>query len=153
MSRRLVRIWLYTLPYHHTAIDDLESFLWLTIWCIHCIIEDKGQLDEQEAVTLRSLRSTDMELHILKPALDCLVEEEDTLRPLLALFQPLLRQWWRISEAGAKEISKLLRSTTSPENDTLRALTLKYFREYLSQGFSYLANFPRSWEAYFPLEE
>jgi hypothetical protein len=153
MSRRLIRIWLYMLPYHHTAIDDLESFLWLTVWCIYCIIEDKGQLDAQEAYTLRTLRSTNMDLHVTKPSLDCLVEEADTLRPLLALFQPLLRQWWRISQAGAREISTLLRSTTSPENDTLRDLTLKYFGEYLSQGFSYLANFPQSWEAYFPSEE
>jgi hypothetical protein len=154
MSLRLVDVWLFMDPYHHTAIDDLESFLWLTIWCIYRIIEDKGQLDERGEFALETLRSTSIKKHAGARAnlLDRLVKAR-TLPPLLALFQPLLLQWWRISDEGAQEISNLLKSTTSPENDALRDLTLKYAQEYLSHGFSYLANFPQSWEPFFPPEE
>ena len=154
MSLRLVGIWLYGKPYHHTTIDDLESFLWLTVWCIYCIIEDKGELDERDETALWILRSTDIRVHDTgrRRVLDFLSEDEDPLHPLLVLFQPLLLQWRHISQAGAREITKLLRTATSPENDALRDLTHKYFKVYLNQGFSYLANFPRSWEVYFPHE-
>ena len=76
--------------------------------------------------------------------------KEASEHPLLALFQPLLSQWRSASQKGAKAISNLLKSTTLPENDTLRDLTHKYFQAYLSEGFSYLANCPLNWERYFP---
>jgi hypothetical protein len=63
MSLRLVDIWRSNRPYHHTAIDDLESFLWLTIWCIYCVIEEKGTLEISEADALEVLRSPDVKRH------------------------------------------------------------------------------------------
>jgi hypothetical protein len=151
MSLRLVDVWQFGEPYHHTAIDDLESFLWLTLWCIYCIIEDKGKLDQREAFALQILRSTEIRAHAAsRQSVLHRLDDARTPSPLVALFKPLLVQWWRISDAAAQEVSDLIGSTTSPENDALRDLTHKHFRRYLIQGFSYLANFPQSWGEYFP---
>ena len=150
MSLRLVDIWRLRKPYYHTAIDDLESFLWLTLWCIYCMIEDKGQLDEQDANALEVLRSTVINTHTYaRKGLLYGLDDEETPHPLLALFRPLLVRWGHISREAAKEINKLLKYTTSPQNNVLRDLTHRYFREYLTEGFSHLANFPQSWEACF----
>src|SRR5258708_28979007 len=32
LSRRIHKLWVEGEPYHLTAIDDLESFLWVTLW-------------------------------------------------------------------------------------------------------------------------
>ncbi|SRR5260221_13322668 len=32
LSRRIHKLWTDGKPYHLTAIDDLESFLWVTLW-------------------------------------------------------------------------------------------------------------------------
>jgi len=120
MSLRLVEIWRFKEPYHHTAIDDLESFFWLTIWCIHRTIEEKGELDPREADALGVLRSMNIRTHFngRQIVLDRLLRARAP-HPLLALFRSLLSQWWSLSQVGAEEISDLLGSTTAQESHIL----------------------------------
>jgi hypothetical protein len=101
MSIALITFWLFGSRYQHTTIDDLESFLWLLIWCIYCIIEDKVQ-DGSEAAWLRIFRSPNLETHYtsrgailshLTQILDPRIDAQVPLTPLQILIRPLLQDW------------------------------------------------------------
>jgi hypothetical protein len=150
MSRRLLKTWLNNLPYTHTTIDDLESFMWLTCWCILCIIESKGQLQANESIVLRTFRSphiTDHYIARVDPITDMV--DEDSPSRLLIQFGALLSKWNVISRKAAREIKDLLSSSLPPDNDCLYKLTIKYSGEYLKDGFDCLASLPKSWETCF----
>jgi hypothetical protein len=146
MSMRLVDIWRSSHPYNHMAIDDLESFLWLTIWCIYSIIEEKSKLEILEAGALRLLRSLDVERHSFgRVGILSKITEGPITSPLVQLFRPLLSQWRDISYGAAREVPKLLELP----DDELRQRTFNYFGKYLEAGFSHLSNIPMSWNEFF----
>jgi hypothetical protein len=78
------------------------------------------------------------------------ITEDPIASPLVELFRPLLTKWRDISRGAAREVSTLLKSPTSPDNDTLRNTTFNYFGKYLEEGFSHLSNLPASWKEHFP---
>jgi hypothetical protein len=97
MSIALITFWLSGSRYQHTTVDDLESFLWLLIWCIYCIMEDKVQ-NGSEAAWLRIFHSPNLETHYisggailthLTQILDPRVDAQVPLTPLQILIRPL----------------------------------------------------------------
>src|ERR1700731_3785256 len=150
---RLVEIWAYDLPYQHTTIDDLESFLWLLLWCIFCIIEEKGKLDRAEARHLKQLRSTDIESHINgRPGILATIQQTVKRRTASAMvekFQPLLFEWHKISTESSDIMFALQENPTPPDDDHLYKLTYEYFGDFLAKGNAHLKNLPTSWDEIF----
>lgn len=45
MSNRLLACWEEDRTVTHAPIDDFESFLWIIVWAVHAILENRGLLD------------------------------------------------------------------------------------------------------------
>jgi hypothetical protein len=53
MSMRILGVWLGHKPIFHTALDDLESFVWVLIWCIVHLSKDiKGARTNNRGIDL-----------------------------------------------------------------------------------------------------
>ena len=46
MSLRLLAAWARDLPIVHTAVDDLESFLWVLVWALVHIFKKIGKTSD-----------------------------------------------------------------------------------------------------------
>jgi hypothetical protein len=158
MSIALIDFWLSGSPYQHTTIDDLESFLWLLIWCILCIMEDRLK-DGTEVRWLKFLRSPNLEMHAgtRRSILTSLTETRDPRfdaraphTPLQNLIRPLLRDWDSIRRRGHEEMALLVLASSSSDEDFL-TVTRKYVGEFLTTGFHHLATFPDSWDSFIPV--
>ena len=155
MSLRLVNCWHYRNPYEHTPIDDLESFLWLLLWCIYCIIEDKVR-DGTDVMWLKILSSSNVETHassrkgVLAHIAGLDDPENVRVSPLETLFQPLLLDWQNILLPARRDMAALLQSTPRSHENFLTT-TWKYYGECLTKGFHHLATFPDSWDSFIPV--
>ena len=56
MSSNIILSWLSGLPFEHTPIDDLESFLWVLLWLTLAISEKEGILSKAEQSVINHLR-------------------------------------------------------------------------------------------------
>ncbi len=72
LSRRILKLWTDGKPYHLTAIDDLESFIWVTLWAF--LHRKDKKLTNLEAAWLDSFTSP-------KPRVVLLLKELSLVRP------------------------------------------------------------------------
>ena len=155
MSLRLMKRWHVRLPYEHTPIDDLESFLWLLIWCIYSIIEDKVR-DGTDVMWLKILRSSNVETHAssrqaILAHITTLDDPENVhVSPLETLFNPLLLDWQKILPSARRDMQALLDSTPR-SNENFLTTTRKYFGDFLTEGFHHLATLPKDWDSFIPV--
>jgi hypothetical protein len=150
---RLLKVWVRGTPYHHTPLDDLESFLWLLVWCILCIIEEKGTLDEDEAEYLQCLQSPDAR-SFPESKTSILSGMHKSVRDLVASemvtrFYPLLSKWYEISFNATGVVSILEKNWGSQSDDDFRNTTYEYFEKFLDIGLSHVANLPDTWDEIF----
>ncbi|KAH9036428.1 hypothetical protein EDB84DRAFT_1398059 [Lactarius hengduanensis] len=95
MSTRLLNQWRLNRPVLHTAIDDLESFLWVLVWSLVCIfktfakITDKGSRihDLGRALSSRNFLEIQSRNESAKEWTD-------------EVFRDLIWDWLRISETS-----------------------------------------------------
>jgi Fungal protein kinase len=148
LSLRLLDAWEFENPYVHTAIDDLESFLWVLLSSILSILELRNALDKHEAAYLRHIRARDATTLSFKPA--TLGQIQTSIRlgeasTTMQAFGPLLADWGQIFPPAAEAAALALKLSANPM-DELAKLTADTFKQYFTTGVSQLMNLPRSWD-------
>jgi hypothetical protein len=103
MFMHILGIWLNYRSIFHTTLDNLESFLWLLIWCIVHLIKDiKGVRDKNPGIDqmlyiwLGDVMANRFKYQIVK-------EWEE------AIFGGLLREWLKIFNWVLKETRILIK--------------------------------------------
>ena len=121
-------------------------------------MEDKVR-DGSESVWLRIFRSPNLETHFfsrekilthLMRFRDPRISAQTPHTPLENLIRPLLRDWDSIRLRAHDEMGPLVLASSQSDED-LRTVTLKYFGEFLTTGFRYLATFPDNWDSVIPV--
>jgi len=104
VSIRLLNAWLDEQPIIHTAVDDLESFMWLLSWALVHILKKYGCkhrriLDVEYALSSKDLRINETKEFYIEHWPD-------------VAFGNLMRDWLKILKSARDDVEKL-RSTFS----------------------------------------
>ncbi|TFY51411.1 hypothetical protein EVG20_g11013 [Dentipellis fragilis] len=143
LSNRLLNSIVKRRPTIHTAIDDLESFLWVLVWVIVHILDHFEDASGEYKAMKECLAASgqDAGTQLCKDGL--LRDWEDPV------FPKLIDQWWRLSQRVAEE----LRHSTclgvigdrnaggaarEQAYDQLGALCMNTYEEYLKAGYEFL---------------
>jgi hypothetical protein len=146
MATRLLKEW-QTMDksapkFTHTALDDLESFLWVLFWVtLECQHTQKGRLPQPELAWWSMLNSHSIALQSTKNDLitDLELYNGVLVRPIKRV-TPLLLTWGKLSRMALKEIM-----TVTPDGLTFD-MQKKWYEKYLNAGFTFLEDALDSWE-------
>ncbi|KAI9431181.1 hypothetical protein H4582DRAFT_1822883, partial [Lactarius indigo] len=112
VSIRLLSDWRLNKPVLHTAIDDLESFLWVLVWSLVHIFKKFAMITDEDSVIYdlgHSFSSHDIAHILLKKSSAENWKEK--------VFKDLIQDWLRISERSQAGIRKLQKSVTEAIDD------------------------------------
>lgn len=142
----------------HTAIDDLESFIWVLVWAVLQKTQSKTVMERgwfwglsgDDIQTVAGQKSTII-LTLSHPAL---LRPSDFSEPLQNVL-PLLLNWFKIALDGQATMSHILEAGASGQNiddigisdDTrseLERSCVEYYIKYLKAGVEFLSTCKRS---------
>ena len=152
MALRLLYAWDTDQPIIHTAIDDLESFLWVLVWALVHILKEFGttrNLDIEKLAETFSSHSIDpimKRVSILKRAWKDIV------------FGGLIREWFAISQDASFDVEQPLEIVFGSQNDNcvnqaafdqLEEYCRTIYMKYIRAGQKYLENIRKypDWKA------
>ncbi|KAJ7577406.1 hypothetical protein C8J56DRAFT_1061062 [Mycena floridula] len=144
MSQRLMSRWKEN-PLR-TAVDDLESFVWVLIWTILCLIAKFSTPTDIEQRWIENL-STDghKDLATAKESILFFFTNDgpEEISREMELLQPLLQIWFSLIPRSRNALSGLLgerRGSTESQNldDDLHHLILDTYVGYLTAGVEFL---------------
>jgi hypothetical protein len=152
MSTRLLNAWDNNWPIVHTAVDDLESFLWVLVWVLVHILKEFGTTRNWMVDHLVERLSSNIIPFIT--ARDSTVEDnwQDVV------FGDLIREWLDISRKAKKAIRQLSGTTFGSGNDMdfqpvafnrLEEYCRMVYMEYIRVGQKHLESIRRypNWNA------
>ncbi|KAH8108726.1 hypothetical protein DFH11DRAFT_1070480 [Phellopilus nigrolimitatus] len=162
MSYRITRGWILDEFILHTAIDDLESFAWVVLWCALHKLENPSKL---EALWIERLTADELR-HVLGGKISIIFDlsKKSAIRTLtfskpLVLLLPLVSKWLSVAREAAERLDTFLRDFVedSPhetledvitdsvfaneENglyDQLKDMCIGVYAEYLQAGVGFL---------------
>lgn len=145
MSQALIDAWVMNEPFSHTAVDDLESFVWVLLWSVLNILRSREALDNnQERYYLQTMRSDDIEKLVSRSTFLRKIMRCDHKRTCSRGFEPfskLLIQWLGIAQdANDKDVDEL------EDSDRLFELCHGVYKDYINSGLDYLKNLPENWD-------
>jgi len=149
VSIRLLTAWLEKDPIMHTAVDDLESFLWLLTWALVRILKKYGS-NRQGILSVESaLSSKDIRTNLTKQYF------VELFWPDVA-FGSLVRDWLGILKLARHEVEQFMSefSTILAASERLIAfnnlelLCKKVYEQVLESGFRHREEISRysQWE-------
>ena len=138
MSERLLYAWHTSKPVTHTAVDDLESFLWVLFWALVHILYGFGTIRnvvlEKQAERLSS--SNILEIFMRKYTIQFGWDD--------VVFKELLREWFDISHKASFAVEEHLCGS-----EGLEEYCRTVYMEYIQTGFKHLESIRRysNWNA------
>ncbi|KAH9049709.1 hypothetical protein EDB84DRAFT_1452713 [Lactarius hengduanensis] len=113
MSMRLVQAWSRNQPALHTAVDDLESFLWVLVWSLVHIFKKSATITNKSAVIndLAGAFSSYRHRDVLSKYLTIRNEWPDEV------FGGLIREWLMTCDDSRMILTKLERTLSKSIND------------------------------------
>jgi hypothetical protein len=148
MATRLLFSWRAYRPIVHTAVDDLESFLWVLVWVLVHILKEFGTPKGSTVDQLLEMFSSHDISHIMSRAEIVHQGWEDVV------FGPLILEWLAISKQANLAIRQLL--GTGSGNDIqqgafnqLEEYCTMVYMQYIQAGQKYLQSIRRypDWKA------
>lgn len=127
--------------YVDTAMDDLESFLWVLLYSALLIAEARGPLSSCETFWLSQLTSKSCVEQMAKISI-VLEFAAWATSPVLVALASLVTAWYRLAADAKTCTVDLLKRKCYPD----AAFCQKYYREYLQIGFSQLQTLPATWD-------
>ncbi|KAI9447959.1 hypothetical protein H4582DRAFT_44012 [Lactarius indigo] len=114
MSLRLVQAWSRNQPALHTAVDDLESFLWVLVWSLVHIFKKSATITNESAVIndLAGAFSSYRHRDVLSKYLTIRNEWPDEV------FGGLIREWLMICDDSRVFLRNLERTLSESINNT-----------------------------------
>ncbi|KAI9435683.1 hypothetical protein H4582DRAFT_1817249, partial [Lactarius indigo] len=155
VSIRLLSDWRLNKPVLHTAIDDLESFLWVLVWSLVHIFKKFAKISNEKSIIYDlgcSLSSRNIPYILLKKD-----SAEDWKEKI---FKDLIQDWLRISERSQAGIRKLQKSFTEAIDDgdasnvktrvfhELDKRCGRVYKEFIQSGYKHLKTISKfsNWE-------
>jgi hypothetical protein len=149
VSIRLLTAWLEKDPIMHTAVDDLESFLWLLTWALVRILKKYGS-NRQGILTLEHvLSSKDIATNVSK-------EYHMGRSWLNVAFGNLTQDWLKILTLARHEVEQFMSEFSTilagserlVAFDNLELLCKKVYEQVLESGFRHREEISRysQWE-------
>jgi hypothetical protein len=129
----------------HTAIDDLESFLWVLFWVtLDRQRMQKGRLPQPELHWWTKLNSDNI---MLQSAKDSLINNSKVsarlAREPIKQVAPLLLAWENLAQQAREEVVTAL--ADNPGSLTFETQR-KCYEKYLDARFTFLKDASKSWE-------
>jgi hypothetical protein len=130
----------------HTAIDDLESFLWVLLWVPlerHCVKFNQADNESQWWKTLNSAviavqASKGMIIQELMEGM-----QDGTNLGSIRLFADLIQCWHNIARDGRIAVGKVLHGDQTQLDLNFHK---QFYERYLNAGFECLGSIPDSWD-------
>jgi hypothetical protein len=132
----------------HTAIDDLESFLWVLFWVsLQRHHRQRDELPSPEDRWWSTLNSDDVRTQSLK---DSIIKSlkmhhkagDAGLGPI-KLFAKLILEWGELADDAQSAVHLALMKEPARLNVDFHK---GFYEQYLTIGFRHLINMPDSWE-------
>ncbi len=121
-----------------TAIDDLESFIWVLCWAVFEICLKHRKLNPFEQLFRDDLHRPSDIARMIKEKTVYGFSLQQTNFPLgqsLTSIAPLVETWCNLAATYRERTSCLLSNTSSDTHRALNALCKEAFMEYLDEGF------------------
>lgn len=145
MSQHLIKAWNSGRQVYHTAVDDLESFVWVFVWAVFEILRARR-------ITLHPLEETFMTFMSSRnlSSILCRMDIADYVRRSdvdassgLEPFIPLLRNWFRHMVCADEKREMLVHSRPLVEK---MSICKEIYEGYLRAAFDSLEELPHVWE-------
>ena len=142
MSARLLYSWLKNKPIVHTAVDDLESFLWVLVWAlVHIFLNEIGTTGESTVdLLVESFSSYSIRQIIIRES----IIERDWEG---VVFGGLFRDWLAISKTASFAIEQHVKTVSGSVHDVdlrqgasdqLEEYCTSIYREFIQTGHRHL---------------
>ncbi|KAH9048838.1 hypothetical protein EDB84DRAFT_1261915, partial [Lactarius hengduanensis] len=106
MSTRLLQDWRLNKPVLHTAIDDLESFLWVLIWSLVRIFQTFANITKDSIIY-------DLGHSLSSRVFDHIQRRNQSARDWTdKVFNDLIQEWLNISDTFRIDVKKLQKTST-----------------------------------------
>ncbi|SJL08603.1 uncharacterized protein ARMOST_11970 [Armillaria ostoyae] len=138
MSSRLLQALVLQTRTMVTAIDDLESFIWVLCWAVFEICLKHRKLNSLEQLFRDDLHRPSDIARMIKEKTVYGFSLQRTRFPLgqsLTSIAPLVEKWWDLAATYRERVTCILSDTSSDTHRALNALCKEAFREYLDEGF------------------
>ena len=152
MSLRLLNAWRRNKPFVHTAVDDLESFLWVLVWALVHILKEFG--------TTRNSTIDDLAKWLSSYSITEVMARESTIqfRWKDVVFGDLLREWLATSQKArfaiwphVETVFGLGQDVGSQQNalNQLEECCTSVYMEFIQTGHKHLESIRRyaNWTA------
>jgi hypothetical protein len=142
MSVRLLGAWINQWPIIQTAVDDLESFLWLLIWVIVHILKDKERATTHNIgikIMLQTYSASIVSQRSKEIDVECYWTD--------TVFRGLIHKWisiFRLARIDIRKLSQDLIETPldSPQRgfvcSRLESYCMRIYNDILESGFGHL---------------
>jgi hypothetical protein len=132
----------------HTAIDDLESFLWVLFSSVLEIIKVRGNLTKDEAYWASVMGSQNLEVQAGRSHLMDEVQNLCAASPVIRAFSPILLAWGIVAQRGQRNVKRSL--ATGATHDELFEDAKTMYAEYIKEGSKHLDALSMTWDDLFP---
>lgn len=142
MSVRLLGAWINQWPIIQTAVDDLESFLWLLIWAIVHILKDKERATTHNIgieIMLQTYSASIVSQRSKEINVECYWTD--------IVFRGLIQKWINIFRLARIDIQKLSQDLIETPLDSpqrgfvcsrLELYCMRIYNDVLNSGFEHL---------------
>ncbi|KAH7906008.1 hypothetical protein BJ138DRAFT_1016872 [Hygrophoropsis aurantiaca] len=146
-SLRLLNAWQNSRVAVHTAIDDIESFLWVLIWALLASIRRRGVLLPAEQIWFHSMNA-DSNLGrcgILRRI--TLSAASKQASRLICHFSSIIQTWGEFSLQAAVAIASLVAENPGEpvSLEKYTALCRGFYGKYIDAGVAELSKLPETW--------
>ena len=144
MSVRLLGAWINQWPIIQTAVDDLESFLWLLIWAIVHILKDKERATTHNIgieIMLQTYSASIVSQRSKEINVECYWTD--------IVSRGLIQKWINIFRLARIDIQKLSQDLIETPLDSpqrgfvcsrLELYCMRIYNDVLNSGFEHLEN-------------
>jgi hypothetical protein len=146
MSLKLIHAWKIDKEHKHTAIDDLESFVWVLFWSILEILKSKGALENPEERNYRDTMISD-DLAVLEARGSFLnhLKDQERSQDFSTGFEPfhkLLVEWLTLAQNATQGLSD---GKEPLDIDRYAEHAEKTYEKYVSIGLQNIPRLPKNW--------
>ena len=141
----------YDIP--RTAIDDLESFIWVLFWIILNVLESNNVLkNPDELYYFDIMKSGSARRSLERLTFLHHLREQETTNSFpggFAPFRRLLIQWLDLSDEAREGTEDIRECDTDEDYDNLFSYSKGVYERYLTIGLKSLPSLPESWDYLF----
>ena len=144
MSLWIIGSWSGESLIKHTGIDDFESFVWVLLWAVLCIVQDHGDLNPRELEWLGHL--TTGSISVIEGCKSVVMRNFTGGSELFcskgfSCFIPCFQKLFSIADSASKQLLLQLRDDIG-----ILEMTHQYAQSYAETLIDAIPSLPLSWD-------